>query len=197
MKSFLNYIKQKIQGKHAVIGMARMNPPTIGHEKAVSKLKAIARDKGADHLLLISHTHDKKKNPLTPEQKMIHLKRAFPNVNMKLTSKDKTLGGHLDDLHKKGYSHVSIIAGEDRLGDYKSFFDRYNKDKKFKTMNVISAGNRNEKGSDVEKISGTKMRSFVDKGDYDSFRKHLPSKIANNPDHVRELYRDVKRNAKI
>ena len=74
MKSFLKYVKDKVKGKHAVIAMARMNPMTIGHEKAVESLKSTAEKKGADHLLLISHTHDGKKNPLTPDEKMKHLK---------------------------------------------------------------------------------------------------------------------------
>lgn len=202
MKSFLTYVKNKLyenelSGKHAVISMARMNPMTIGHEKAVETLHNIADSKHADHMLLVSHTQDNKKNPLSPEEKIKHLKRAFPKTNIVMTSKEKTLGGHLDDLHTKGYSHVSIIAGEDRVKDYQSMFDRYNKDKKFKSMDVISAGKRNDSGTDVERISGTKMREFVKNGDYDSFRKNVPTKIAENPDHTRELYRDIKRHGKI
>jgi len=191
LSEILNKIKKK---KKIVLAFGRMNPVTAGHEKAVEALQKYAHKKNSDHLLLVSHSHDQKKNPLDPETKMKHLKRAFPNTNMQLTSKTKGIVDHLDDLHAKGYTHVTMIAGQDRVENFKSVFDRYNKTGKFKKMKVISAGNRNEHSSDpVENISGTKMRQFVKANDSESFRNNLPSRIRKNRSHSEELYKDLQK----
>ena len=47
----------------------RMNPPTKGHEENINGLKDLAKKHNADHVVVASHSHDPKKNPLSPEQK--------------------------------------------------------------------------------------------------------------------------------
>lgn len=194
MKPFIRYLREAIRGKHIVVAMARMNPMTIGHEKAINKIKEYAEKNSADHMLFVSHSHDDKSNPLPPDKKMKHLKRAFPDTNMTMTSPKKNIMDHIDDLHSKGYSHVSMIAGEDRVKTYKNMFSRYNKDKKFKSMKVVTAGKRNDSSKDpTERISASKMRGFAKKGDYDSFKANTPTNIRNNESHSKELFNDLKK----
>ena len=197
MKSFLRYLQEKMTKKHMVLALARMNPITAGHEKAVGKLKEIAAAKGADHTLLVSHSHDPKSNPLKPEDKMKHLTRAFPDTNIKMTSKDHGIIQHLDHLHDSGYTHVTMVAGQDRLDNYHTMIKRYNSGGKFKSLKVISAGKRNDNSTDsVEKISASKMRDFARKDDFDSFKTNLPSKLRDNESHSKDIYNDVKKHLK-
>ena len=72
MKKFLEKVKEDEQ-THSPVVMAfgRMNPPTIGHEKLVQRVKDIAKDYNAPHHVIISHTVDAKKNPLEVAKKLI------------------------------------------------------------------------------------------------------------------------------
>lgn len=180
-----------------ILALARMNPVTIGHEKAVEKLRNIAKNKNADHTLLVTHSHDFSKNPLTPEDKLKHLKRAFPDTNIHMTKKGYGIVDHLNYLHDQGYTHVSFIAGQDRIKDYSELSKKYNKEGKFKSIKIISAGKRNDKSNDnIERISASNMRNFVKSNDYNSFHNNLPTNLKNNKNYSQEIFNDVKKNLK-
>lgn len=188
----------------------RMNPPTggevkdkdgkvighRGHEENINGLKALAAKHNADHLVIASGSHDPKKNPLSPEQKEKHLKRAFPGTNIKVASKDKpTLMHHASDLHKQGYNHLILTGGGDRAEEYKNLLHKYNGVAgkhgyyNFKKISVLSTGERKAG------VSGTDMRNHVKNNDYQSFKNNLPSHLQKpeNEKHARELFHDVKK----
>ena len=54
----------------AVVTFGRMNPPTVGHQKVVDKVKAEATKQGAKPYVYLSHSLDKKKNPLEYNTKL-------------------------------------------------------------------------------------------------------------------------------
>ena len=74
---------------HHHITQGRMNPPTVGHEAVVSQVRKTAGEHG--HTIILTGSHDSKKNPLTPEQKLKHAKRAFPGANVKWQPKSRRL----------------------------------------------------------------------------------------------------------
>jgi nicotinamide mononucleotide adenylyltransferase len=74
MKSFLELSEAKESGKHAVFTYGRVNPPTTGHLKVVKKVQEVAKKHGGEHHVIVSHSNDKEKNPLTGEQKVKHMK---------------------------------------------------------------------------------------------------------------------------
>ena len=83
MKSFLDLIKEQEEyEKHHVITFGRMNPPTTGHLKLINKVKEIAKKHKASYEIIVSHSQDSKKNPLSSEQKVKHLTRymASPKI---------------------------------------------------------------------------------------------------------------------
>ena len=49
----------------AVLSFGRMNPPTIGHQKLMKKIVEVAQKENASPMLFLSHSQDKKKNPLS------------------------------------------------------------------------------------------------------------------------------------
>ena len=73
--------------KKVVIAFGRMNPPTVGHEKLVTKIKSVARKNRATPLLYLSHSQDKKKNPLSYEDKIRLAKKAFGPLVQKSNSR--------------------------------------------------------------------------------------------------------------
>ena len=115
------------QEKHGVLAFGRMNPPTTGHEVLVNKAKEVAKKVGGEHHIVLSGSHDPKKNPLTPEQKIKHAKRAFPNTNITAASKEEpTFLQHAAKLHKAGVTHLHMIAGSDRVKEYHDKLHQYN-----------------------------------------------------------------------
>ena len=190
--AFKEYLKEAEKPKTVAVLFGRMNPPTKGHEENVEGLKKVAKEHNADHLVIASHSHDAKKNPLSPEQKTKHLKRAFPNTNVTSSSKEKpTLFHHLSDLHRQGYTHVLLAGGSDRAGELSRLNDYNGKEGKhgyynFKSIKTVNTGERKQG------VSGTDMRTHASNNDFASFRKGLPSRLAAHEGHAKELFHDTR-----
>jgi predicted kinase len=186
IKSFTQLSEEK--NKAVVLHYGRMNPPTKGHEENINGVKELAAKHNADHLVVASHSQDKKKNPLSPEQKQKHLNRAFPNTNIEVASKEKpTIMHHAKALAAKGYNHLIVAAGADRAKEYHDLLNKYNgKEYNFKKITVTSTGQRKEG------VSGTDMRNHAKNNDYGSFKKNLPSNLQKNDKHAREVFHDTR-----
>lgn len=181
--------------KHHVFAFGRMNPPTIGHAALVDKVKDVAAANNADHSIVLSHSHDSKKNPLTPEQKLKHARRFFPGAKIDVATREEpTFIHHLRKLHKQGVTHLTMVAGSDRTEEYKKLLDKYNgpgKEFNFKKINVVSAGQRDPDAEGVSGMSASKMRSHAAERNFSEFKKGIPSHV--HPEHAKELYNDVRK----
>jgi hypothetical protein len=179
---------------HHVFAFGRMNPPTVGHGALVDKVKEVAKAKNAGHSVVISKSQDPKKNPLSPEQKLQHAKRFFPGTNISAaTAEQPTFMHYLKQLHNQGVSHVTMVAGSDRIEEYKKLLDRYNgpgKEFNFKNIDVVSAGERDPDADDVSGMSASKMRAHASAGNFAQFRKGIPSHVSD--EHAKELFGDVR-----
>lgn len=198
MKSFLNYLQEEKADKHGVLAFGRMNPPTAGHEKLVDKVHQVAKEHNAEHHVVLSHSQDKKKNPLSPEDKVKHAKRAFANTNISASSKDKpTILHHAADMHKAGVKHLHVVAGSDRHEAMHELLHKYNGQKSghghynFKSITVHSSGERDADAEGTTGISASKMREHAASGNKSEFRKGAPSKMSTA--HKDELYHDVRK----
>lgn len=182
--------------KHIVISYGRMNPPTLGHVKLVNKVKETAQAAGADHEVILSHSHDSKKNPLSPEQKLKHAKRFFPKTNISVASKEHpSIIHHAKRLNEKGYKHLTVVAGSDRVPEFQHLLHKYNgKDYNFKKIHVVSSGERDPEAEGVEGMSASKMREHAKNGDYKSFTNGIPAHVSD--EHSKELFHDVKKGIK-
>lgn len=185
--------------KAIVTTFGRMNPPTVGHQKLIDKVKTLAKSQNAKHDIRVSHSVDSKKNPLTSEQKLKHLGRMFPDTNFSASSKEHpSFIHHLKELHSKGYTHVTMVAGSDRIPEYQRIIDKYNKpggEFNFKSIKLHSAGERDPDAEGVEGMSASKMRSHAQAGNYHSFKSGLPSHVSH--EHATDLYNDVRKGMKI
>lgn len=180
--------------KKIVTAFGRMNPPTTGHQKLVDAVLNRAKTEDADHDIRLSHTQDAKKNPLTQEQKLHHARKMFPKVNFSGSSREHpSFIHHLKHLHSRGYTHVTMIAGSDRVEEYQKIVDKYNKeggDFHFKSIKIQSAGQRDPDADGVEGMSASKMRQHAQEGNYHSFKAGLPSHVTH--EHAQELYNHVR-----
>ena len=189
---------QEQKEKHAVMAFGRMNPPTVGHEKLVGKVQDIAKKVGGTAHIVVSHSQDAKKNPLTPQQKLKHAKRAFPGVNVSASDKESpNFLSQAAKLHKQGVTHFHMVGGSDRVDEYKKLLHKYNNVHgphghfNFKHIEVHSAGDRDPDAEGVEGMSASKMREHATKGNFNEFRKGVPSKMTDS--HAKELYNHVRK----
>lgn len=185
--------------KTAVVAFGRFNPPTIGHKKLVQLVATQAMKHNADPLLFLSHSCDKKKNPLSYDKKLSYCKEAFPEVNI-VNSSAKTLVNVLEELNDE-YTDIIYVCGSDRLqGDYstdKVLLAYNNKPDKsgkinyaYNSINFVSAGNRSEDSEDaLETVSASKARELVKNNDFASFEVIVPFETQR----AKELFKDVQK----
>lgn len=197
MISFNRFLAEE-KLKTTVMAFGRMNPPTAGHEKLVNKVKEIADKYNGNHVIVLSHSQDAKKNPLSPEAKVTHAKNLFPGTNIKASSKEHPTFLHqASELHKSGTEHLVMVAGSDRVKEYKDKLNQYNGQTgshghfNFKKISVVSAGARDPDAEGVEGMSASKMREHASTGNYGKFKEGLPG--GTKEIHAKQLYNDVRK----
>ena len=188
-----NFLKGKMQAaknkqeenapeeeKHHTIWWGRGQPITKGHEKGIKKAVEHADKTKGTHSVIFSHTHDKN-NPLTPEQKLKHAKRAFPGVTVTTSSSSQpSILHHAAEAHAKGATHLHVFAGADRQQKYHDLLHKYNNQTSshghynFKSIKVHSAGARDPDAEGTEGISGTKMKAAAVANDRKTFHAGAP-----------------------
>ncbi len=180
--------------KKATITFGRMNPPTVGHEKLVNKVIAVARTKRSEPRVYLSHTQNPKKDPLKYSQKIKNARAAFGNVVKQ--SNIKNIVGIMQSLEKEGVEEVTMVVGSDRVSNFRTFLNKYNgKDYNFKKITVVSAGTRDPDDAGVAGMSGTKMRQLAATGKEKEFADGAPSGLSVAQ--KKTLYKDVRKGMNI
>ena len=159
----------------AVISFGRINPPTIGHEKLVNKINDIAEVLDADPAVYLSHTQDSKRNPLPYLSKFFIASSAF-GYPVKM-SPANTIVKVMQDLESH-YDNIVYVCGSDRVEEFEKLLHTYNgKDYNFKSIMVVSAGERDPDSDDVDGMSATKMRQAAKDGAIETFTSGLPDAL--------------------
>ena len=124
----LKHLHEKIsRDKTAVFTFGRMNPPTIGHEKLINKIKDVANKHRADWFVYLSSSQDSKKNPLSFDRKIFYARKMFGrDVNQKNFPKEPTALHAASSLHGKGYKKLVMVVGSDRVGQFEKLMKQYN-----------------------------------------------------------------------
>lgn len=173
-----------------VLGWGRMNPITTGHEKLVNKIISVAKSKSATPIVYITHSQDKKKNPLSYNDKVDLARRAFGNVIQK--SNSKTIIQVMQELEKR-FKNVILVVGSDRVNEFETLLNKYNgKDYSFDSITVQSAGDRDPDADDVSGMSASKMREIAKTDTPKSrtqFGQGLPAKLKRDADAIFDMVR--------
>lgn len=161
--------------KSAVIIIGRFNPPTVAHEKLIKHGINLARKNKAEFFLYTTGSHDNKKNPLLPYEKIYLLNELFPGIK---TSVVKNI---YDDvfvnLYKNGYNKIYFISGSDRGEEYKRMIERGTRKGDFNlNVNFITVDRRIISHDGIEDISATKARYLAKSGNFEEFSKIMAGK---------------------
>lgn len=184
--------------KTAVMAFGRMNPPTVGHEKLLHKVRDVAREHGGSAHVFVSHSEDKK-NPLPQSDKIRYVKKIAPEgVEVHGSSKESPSFLHAaKKLHDQGHEHLVVVAGEDRVKELHDRLHKYNGQEghyKFKSIKVVSSGKRDPDADGVEGMSGTKLRSHAAANEHEKFKSGLPKAL--HP-HAGEIMKKVRKGMNI
>jgi hypothetical protein len=196
-----DFILKEEKEKHAVLAFGRMNPPTTGHQVLVNKVHDVAKQHNASHHVVLSGSQDKAKNPLSSAQKLKHAQRFFPKTNVSVATKEHpNFLKQAEKLHKSGATHLHMVAGSDRVGEYHTLLHKYNGTHKgalfnFKHIKVHSAGERDPDAEGTSGMSASKMRGHASTGNYKEFKKGIPSHVKDH--HAKELYDEVRSGMKV
>ncbi len=195
IKNFSQYLIE--EEREVFFTFGRMNPPTIGHGKVMD---ALATKSGkADYKVFVSQSTDAKKNPLSYQDKIKHVRKMFPKHarNVMVDKSVKTAINALVSLYDQGYRSVTMVVGEDRIREFDVLFKKYNGVKarhgfyNFKSINIVSAGKRDPDAEGVEGMSASKQRENASKNDFVTFSQGVPKSMSNKD--ARKLFNDVRR----
>ena len=158
-----------------VVAFGRFNPPTVGHEKLIEKVKSVAA--GGEYAIFASHSNDPKKNPLGYDTKIAFMRDMFPAHAKNIRSSDaKSIFQVMQSLNDD-YSDVVVVAGSDRVPEFQERLSKYNGSDLYQmdSVEVVSAGERDPDAEGVEGMSASKMRKVAAANDYESFTRGLPA----------------------
>ena len=200
VEKILNDIPTKQNGK-AVFIFGRMNPPTLGHELLISKAIEVSRKERSDCYVILSRTQDKKKNPIPYNYKIDAVNAALPNVNFIDSESIKTIFDAVQFLIDKGYTDLTLVCGSDRAAEYDALFNKYiNNADPEKRLNLtsfktaVAGGNRDPDSDDASGVSATKARNLAKAGNFDAFKKILPTGMPEAEAKV--LFDQIRKNLK-
>jgi hypothetical protein len=177
--------------KTVAFTFGRFNPPTIGHEKLCD---AVKKANPSDYKIFASQSQNPKKDPLQYVKKIAYMKKSFPkHKNNIVVSKSRNIFEILVELNS--YENLIMVVGSDRVAEFKKIINTYNGVKarhgfyEYKTIKVLSAGERDPDAEGVEGMSASKMRAAAADSDFDSFKLGTPLKDTD----AKKLYFDVRK----
>ena len=174
--------------KRIVFTFGRFNPPTTGHLKLI---EAVAKEAGTDDYVIVpTRSFKADKNPLKIDIKIEWMKEMFPkHAKNIISSKDlnvivKVMQSFQGLVSEGKYTDVCMVVGSDRVEEFTTLLNKYNRDKNdpdkspveygFRTIEVKSAGDRDpDNDSDVSGMSASKMRAYAKSGKWDKFQAAL------------------------
>jgi len=164
--------------KSVIFTFGRFNPPTLGHQKLVSKIVEMAKQNNADHMVYLSQTHKAPTDPLEWFFKRRVCESAFRGVNISTDTAIRNPYIALESLAKE-YDNIRMVVGSDQVEEFGKRFSKYADDWGV-NFQVISAGERLVESEGVEGMSATKMRQYAAEGNKEKFFAGLPDALNEN-----------------
>ena len=174
-----------------VFAYGRFNPPTIGHAKLMREVITQARKNGANNAVYASASTDKRKNPLDQKTKIKFMKKMFPQNKILAAGGTQRTFMEVLKFYDKMYGEIIMVAGSDRINEFQSIADKYNgKDYNYKSIKVVSSGERDPDAEGVTGMSASKMREMAKNNDLKTFKTGLTN--LNDRD-SKQLFNAVKK----
>ena len=155
-----------------IFAFGRFNPPTTGHAKLMKEVIIQARKNNANHVVYASASQDKRSNPLDVKTKVKFMKKMFPQNKIKAAGGSQRTFIEILKFYDKMYGEIIMIAGSDRINEFQKLSDKYNgKDYNYKSIKVVSSGERDPDAEGITGMSASKMREMANNNDYRNFKK--------------------------
>lgn len=172
--------------KHIVVSFGRSAGITKGHQKVFEKVHSLAKQYNGTGHIHLSKSFDAKKNPLHHDDKIKLAKNMMPHLAHHFESESKVKTPfHMMAHHSDPNATIHVVAGGDRKKEYEEKFNKYNgKDFHFKKIVVHNAGERNDG------VSGTHLRNLATSGNFNEFKKHVPTTAKEH--HAKDMYNKIR-----
>lgn len=187
---------QEIKGAVVVVG--RFNPPSKNHQQLLKAGFSQAKRRGFEYRIYPSRIQDSTSNPLNPTLKISYMKSMFPEYgDYIIDSEDaKTIFDILESLYSDGYSDVTLVVGQERLGEFQSLVHKAEgQGYEFSNLEVITAGVK-DPDSEVESPgSSALMKAAVAVNDFYKFEAGLPAEMDQGE--KEELFNTLRKSMKV
>jgi hypothetical protein len=131
-----------------------------------------ARKNNANHVVYASASQDKRKNPLDVKTKVKFMKKMFPDNKIIAAGGSQRTFMEVLKFYNKMYGEIIMIAGSDRISEFQKLADKYNgKEYDYKSIKVVSSGERDPDAEGLRGMSASKMRDMAKNGDSKSFKQ--------------------------
>ena len=158
--------------KKLIFAFGRFNPPTTGHAKLMREVITQARKNNANHIVYASASQDKRSNPLDVKTKVKFMQKMFRQNKIKAAGGTQRTFMEILKFYNKMYGEIVMVAGSDRISEFQKLADKYNgRDYDYKSIKVVSSGERDPDAEGVTGMSASKMREMAKNDDYRSFKK--------------------------
>lgn len=185
-------------GASLVIVIGRFNPPSKNHESLLKAGFSIANRSGSEFRIYPSRITDSLTNPLNPTSKIEYMQELYPKYADYIVDNEeaRTIFDVLTSVYEDGYSNVSIVVGQERLGEIQSLSHKMDGQQyQFDNLEVVSAGVK-DPDSEVEDVgSSALMRASVAMDDFTKFKAGLP--LSSSSDVGRRLFSALKKSMKV
>ena len=179
------------KSKKLIFAFGRFNPPTTGHAKLMREVIIQARKNNANHIVYASASQDKRSNPLDVRTKVQFMKKMFPQNKIQAAGGTQRTFMEILKFYNRMYGEIVMIAGSDRINEFQKLADKYNgKDYNYKSIKVVSSGERDPDAEGVTGMSASKMREMAKNDDYRSFKKGV---VGLNDSDTRKLFDAVRK----
>ena len=179
------------KGNKLIFAFGRFNPPTTGHAKLMKEVITQARKNNANHIVYASASTDRRSNPLDVNTKVKFMKKMFPQNNIKAAGGNQRTFMEILKFFDKMYGEIIMIAGSDRVREFQALANKYNgKDYNYKSIKLVSSGERDPDAEGVSGMSASKMREMAKNNDYRNFKSGV---TGLSDSETRELFNAVKK----
>ncbi len=104
------------------------------------------------------------------------MKKMFPANKIQAAGGNQRTFIEVLKFYDKIYGNIIMIAGSDRVSEFQKLTDKYNgKEYNFKSIKVVSSGERDPDAEGITGMSASKMREMAKNGDAKNFKKGVPN----------------------
>jgi len=190
--------EQAQEAKGVVVVVGRFNPPSKNHQQLLKAGFSQAKRRGFEYRIYPSRIQDSTSNPLNPTLKISYMKSMFPEYGDYIVDSEdaKTIFDILQSLYSDGYSDVTLVVGQERLGEFQSLVHKAEgQGYEFSNLEVITAGVK-DPDSEVESPgSSALMKAAVAMNDFYKFEAGLPAEMDQGE--KEELFSTLRKSMKV